>query len=75
MIIPDKHIDIRRSLLGTGGIILHLLENNDTVTSLWEKAKTHHEICNYETFILTMDFLYVIGTVDMVEGMISRGGG
>lgn len=60
------------SLIGTGSKILVELKVPQTVSSLWEKARAINEIKNFEKFVLTLDFLYSIGLIELEEGIIRR---
>ena len=52
--------------------MLSILTEPMTITGIWEKAKHNSEIGTFARFILTLDFLYAISAVDMVEGLIVR---
>jgi phosphatidylglycerophosphate synthase len=43
-----------------------------TTTGIWEQVKNAPEIGGYARFVLTLDFLYAVGAVDMVDGLIAR---
>lgn len=73
MILPSKVVDIDKSLIGIGSVIIQLLKNPLTVSRLWEATKKRMEINSFEYFILTLDFLYVIGAVSLKNGRIYRG--
>ena len=72
MILPDKNITLHYSILGTGTKIL--MESNipQTVSSLWEKVRNYDEINTFEKFVLTLDFLYMIGLIELEKGVIKR---
>lgn len=72
MILPTKHIPLNRSLLGAGAVILSLLDIPLTPTTIWDQAKYAPEIGTYSRFILTLDFLYAVGAIDMVDGLIVK---
>jgi len=72
MILPTKHISISHSLLGVGAKILELLYHPRTVSSLWSDVSTMHEVATFERFVLTLDFLYTIGAVEINEGLLHR---
>lgn len=74
MILPTKHITLNKSLLGVGGLLLGHLAKPRTLTSLWETVKDHPDIVTYERFILSLDFLYIIGAVDLRDGLLRRCG-
>lgn len=72
MILPTKHIEMRRSLLAIGAVILARLERPRSVTSLWEDISKFPDIGTFERFSLSLDFLYMIGAVDLHEGLLQR---
>jgi len=72
MIIPNKNIRLQNSLLGMGTIILDILSNPNTVSSLWEKVKQSSEINSFEKYILTLDFLYMLDLILIEDGIIQR---
>jgi hypothetical protein len=72
MILPTKHIPLDRSLLGAGAVLLSLLEAPLTPTAIWDLAKHAPEIGTYGRFILVLDFLYAIGAIDMLDGLIVK---
>jgi len=43
-----------------------------TTTSLWERVKHATEIESYGRFVLTLDFLFAIGAIDLTDGLIDR---
>lgn len=74
MILPTKHINERRSLLGQGGLILTLLhEREHTVSSLWgaflDSAGEYFEV-TFDWFVLALDLLYAIGAIKIDRGVI-----
>lgn len=72
MILPTKHIPTAQSLLGSGAGVLGLLGQERTVTDLWERVRRTEVTTSYPRFLLSLDFLFVIGAVDMREGFIRR---
>ena len=72
MIMPNKNITLRYSLLYCGALILSELKDTDTVSSLREKTKNLESLSNYEKFILTLDYLFVIGAITLRDGLIAR---
>jgi hypothetical protein len=73
MILPDKHIDLDQSILGGGAALLEQLTRPLTVTGLWERSMEHSEIGNFERFILTLDFLFTIGALDLRDDLLVKG--
>lgn len=72
MILPTKHIPLNRSLLGAGAVLLKLMETPVTPTAIWDHAKHAPEVETYGRFVLVLDFLYAIGAVDLVDGLIFK---
>lgn len=72
MILPSKHITENQALLGVGAVLLRELQRPQTVTSLWEKVRTHHSVGTFERFVLALDMLYITGVVSMSNGLIER---
>lgn len=72
MILPTKHVPLDKSLVGAGAFVLSILAEPMTTTGIWEKVKHASEIGTYGRFVLTLDFLYAISAIDMVDGLIVR---
>lgn len=72
MIMPNKNITVRYSLLHCGALILAELKDSDTVSSLRERTKNQEVLSSYEKFILTLDYLFVIGAIALRDGLIVR---
>lgn len=72
MILPTKHIKLSGSLLNIGAVLLNYLEDEQTVTSLWEKTRSIPEIKTFEQFTLALDFLFMVGTVSFQDGLLRR---
>lgn len=78
MILPTKRLSPERALITVGAEILGLLTEPKTVSRLWHelsnKAGEHSSIrtINYDWFILTLDFLYMLGGIEMDHGKIRR---
>lgn len=72
MILPTKHISIRNSLLGVGAIIIEHLNYPRTVTSLWSDLSKIPEVATFERFVLVLDLLYMIGAIELEEGLLRK---
>ncbi len=72
MILPSKHISEDQALLGVGAVLLGELRNPQTVTSLWEKVRTHRSVGTFERFVLALDMLHITGIVLLSDGLIAR---
>ena len=72
MILPDKHIKLEYSLLNCGALLLSEITEPQTISSLWEKAKQHETLVSYEKFLLSLDYLYSIQAITVIDGLIAR---
>lgn len=74
MIMPGKNINISESLIGLGAFVLSILETPKSIDDCWKelnkiyidtgKINKKH---TFDTFILTIDLLYIIGSVNINE--------
>lgn len=72
MILPTKHISTRNSLLGVGAKIIECLHYPRTVISLWSDLSKVPEVATFERFILALDLLYMIGAIELEEGLLYK---
>jgi len=73
MILPNKHLLSRDSLIGVGGLILTRIGPGGTSASkLWEGVRDRREVGTYDRFILALDTLYLLGYIDLEDGMLVR---
>ena len=78
MILPNKHTPSDRALLGVGGDILTALATPKTVSALWDEIRasgaqgTQTAVIDYKWFVLAVDLLYMVGAVDLTQGVLRR---
>jgi len=78
MILPTKHINFSQSLLGLGAYILSQLESPKSIDELWETYKTDYKKNTYlakhsfDNLVMTLIFLYGIGSVSENDGVIEK---
>jgi hypothetical protein len=78
MILPSKHLSQNRALLTIGADILKHLSSPVTVSAIWEKVSCFSRDQNtssslrYDYFVLALDLLYLIGAVELREGLLVR---
>jgi hypothetical protein len=79
MILPTKHLNSRRSLVGVGATVLELLDEPKTVSRLWDEYKVAYSGAStgtsgltYDWFVLGLDFLFAVGVVVLSGGLVSR---
>lgn len=78
MILPTKRLSQDRSLLTVGAEVLSLLDEPKTVSRLWEELRTARSersavrMVTYDWFVLTLDLLYLLDTLELERGRIQR---
>lgn len=78
MILPTKRLSPERAMLTIGGEILRLLTEPKTVSRLWDELgiilgeRSSTRMASYDWFILTLDLLYMLGSIEMDHGKIRR---
>ncbi len=72
MILPNKNIYLRNSLLGLGALVLDNFHDSDTVSSLWERVREGTEINTFEKYILSLDFLYTLKVINIKSGVLIK---
>nr|VFK28933.1 MAG: hypothetical protein BECKMB1821G_GA0114241_10438 [Candidatus Kentron sp. MB]VFK33409.1 MAG: hypothetical protein BECKMB1821I_GA0114274_10458 [Candidatus Kentron sp. MB]VFK76151.1 MAG: hypothetical protein BECKMB1821H_GA0114242_10448 [Candidatus Kentron sp. MB] len=79
MILPSKHLSQDRALLTIGARILQSLDHPKTVSAVWEEftTQTREEsytiplIC-YDYFVLALDLLFLMGAIELRNGLLHR---
>lgn len=80
MILPSKHLPQDRALLTVGGHILTVLTRPKTVSALWEELNRQDQglvairprRITYDWFVLALDLLYSLGTIELENGLVAR---
>lgn len=80
MILPSKHLSQDRALLTVGAHVLTYLARPKTVSALWEQLNRHDEDLTatlprqitYDWFLLALDLLYALGTIELDSGLVAR---
>lgn len=78
MILPTKHLSQDRALLTLGARILQRLDQPKTVSALWEELSRESEAgarpraLRYDGFVLALDLLFLMGTVQLQDGRLAR---
>lgn len=71
MILPNKHLLSRDSLIGIGGLLLTKIgSGGTTVSKLWEEVRNRREVGTYDRFVLALDTLYLLGFINLEDGML-----
>ncbi len=81
MILPSKKLRPENSLIYIGGEVLRILHEPKTVSSVWNllKEQQSHNLntqplkFTYDWFVLSLDFLFTIGVIELREGRLHKG--
>jgi hypothetical protein len=75
MILPTKGIGSDKALLSIGASILRDLDEPKTVSRLWAELRQVEEgppDLTFDWFVLALDLLYLMGTLDYLGGRVVR---
>lgn len=78
MILPTKHTNLPKSLLGFGSYILQVLETPTNIDELWKRyqedyiQRKYAEVQSFDTLHLALIFLFSIGAITEKNGVINR---
>jgi len=72
VILPNKYINSEYSLFGVGAIILEKLSRPKTMSHLWSEVRENPIVNTYQRFVMCLDFLFIIGALDIVDGKIEK---
>ena len=79
MILPSKHLSQDRALLTVGARILKCLYQPKTISALWEEVPRQNAAgrntappLRYDGFVLTLDLLFLIGAIELQDGLLTR---
>lgn len=78
MIIPTKHTNFSKSLLGFGSYVLTHLNSPKSIDDIWKqyqadyKNKVYFAKHSFDNLLLTIVFLHSIGSVNEQKGVIIK---
>ena len=72
MILPNKFIEEKDSLLYVGALLLNKLDVPTSVSQLWYQVKDNKSVNNYERFIITLDMLYIFNLIELKNEKLRR---
>lgn len=79
MLLPTRSIAPQRALLSVSAQIAKQLDQPATVTQTWARlqkwrtANGHHQPITFGWFVLALDVLHSLGTVNLVDDLLVRG--
>jgi hypothetical protein len=76
VILPTKRLPEERSLIRIGGEVVGLLDENKTVSRLWDEFKSARKdrgtTITFDWFVLALDLLFMMGIVVAERGLLRR---
>ena len=77
MILPTKHMATSRALLGVGASVLRALSTPKTMSALWDEIRAGdgretQAVIDYKWFVLALDLLFMLGAVELAQGVLQR---
>ena len=72
MILPTKHIQPNEALIGVGATVLAKLNGPITVSGLWDRLRPEPNVGTFERFVLAVNLLFLIGAIEIKDGLIVR---
>lgn len=72
MMLPNKFLEEKDSLLYVGALLLDKLDVPSSVSELWNQVNDNKSVNNYERFIITLDMLYVLNLIELKNDKIRR---
>jgi len=80
VILPTKHLSQDRALLTVGARLIEHLSQPKTVSALWEEISSpgreeevsKRHTLRYDAFVLALDLLFLIETIELRDGLLSR---
>jgi hypothetical protein len=74
VILPGKHLQHDRALIGVGAEILGELNEDRTISELWIRVRSARGSAatplSFDWFVLALTFLYAIAAVDLDGGVV-----
>lgn len=64
MILPSKHLPIKKSLIGCGAHVVSALAKPKSLERLWREMREQGHIESLNKLIATIDVLYLLGIVE-----------
>ncbi len=68
MILPNNYLTLEKSLFGLGALIIKGLSVNKKIPEkLWREVKKNEIFEDYNQYVYTLNYLYIIGIIDYNE--------
>jgi hypothetical protein len=68
--LPNRYIPIDYSVIGLSSMLLDVMSQNETVSSLWEKVSGDEKIRTFDRFADALSLLFAAKLIDVEGGVI-----
>ena len=72
MILPNKFIEEKDSLLYVGALLLNILDVPTSISELWNQVNDNKSTNNYVRFIIALDMLFILNLIELKNKKIRR---
>jgi hypothetical protein len=73
LLLPNKYIHERQSVIGQSGLLLLHKREDQTVSELWHAASHADNDLTFGRFEMALTLLYTLGAVTLVHGILTWG--
>lgn len=71
MILPDKDITLKNSLIGASTKVVKIASSQEsTISALWDKVQKGSIINSFGKFCLCLDLLFSLDLIEFTNGLI-----
>ena len=68
--LPNRYVPIDYSMIGLSSMLLDVMSQNETVSSLWEKVSSDEKIRTFDRFADALGLLFAARLIDLEGGVI-----
>jgi hypothetical protein len=68
--LPNRYVPIDYSVVGLASMLLEVMSQNETVSSLWEKVSSDEKIRTFDRFADALSLLFAAKLIDLESGII-----
>ena len=78
MILPTKHVEPDRALIGIGAEVLTALDRPMTMSRLWDRLRERRTTLSsappldYDWYVLSLDLLYALAAIEFDRGLLRK---
>jgi hypothetical protein len=68
--LPNRYVPIDYSIVGLSSMLLDVMSQNETISSLWEKVSADKKIRTFDRFADALSLLFAAKLIDLDGGII-----